>query len=577
MIFTLKWLSPYWRDHKYRMITIVVLGLVSASLNAINPLFIKNIINGLEKSLGVPYIKTNVLYIVVLGLLSYVVNLFAQRNRAYMNARIEFEIRQKLFSHILTLDHSLYYNHTIGDLLTRLIDDISEKISWFACSGVFRFIQSFFTITAVISAMLYVSPLLTLWALVPVPLILFFSIKTGKKLEVEYENLQKSISEIYDFLETAFSGIRVIKANSKEKSQEDYFKSRTERQRALEVRTARLQIVFSYFFHYSVFFSIFLVYMAGGMMVINGDINIGDLIAFQMFSDMIIHPLMDISQFFISGNRAGASIKRINEILLIRPKLVLDKNPEPAPKITGISFKGVSLHVDKLSKCILENITFSAGLTGRTAVVGKIGSGKSTLLKLIIRLIEYSQGEILINGAPLRKIDPFGLREKISYVSQEASIFSQSILDNITLNREGVSDAQMRKVLAVSQLETDLARFPKGLNTEVGNRGFSISGGQKQRICIARALLKDPDFILIDDATNAMDAQTEENFWNDFNSHYPATGAIIVTHRTKTIEKSANILVLDNGKIVEAGPHSALIQGNTLYKKIYERAKLEEE
>jgi len=577
MIFTIKWLYPYWKNSKYRMIAIVFLGLISASLNAIIPLFIKNIINSLEKNLSLDYLKINVIYLLSLGIISYIINFLAQRNRAYMNFKIEFEVRQKLFSHILTLDHSLYHSYSIGDILTRLIDDISEKISWFACSGVFRFVQSFFTITAVISVMLYLNPILTIWALLPVPLILFFSIKTGKRLTMKYENLQKSITNIYDFLETAFSGIRVIKANSKENSQKEFFISKTNIQKDMEIKTGRLQIIFSYFFHYSVFFSIFLVYIAGGVMVINGEITLGELIAFQFFSGMIIHPLMDISQFFIAGNRAGASIKRINEILSVKSKLIFEKNLEKIDKVKKIELKNLSLIEPKSNKNILNRIDLTAFAGERVAIVGKIGSGKSIILKLIIRLMEYTSGEIFINDIPIRKIDLISLREKISYIPQESSIFSQTILENIILGKNDIKSDEIEKAIYVAQLKDDIDNFPKGLNTKVGNRGVTLSGGEKQRICIARALVRNPEFLLIDDATNAMDANTEENFWNDLNKYYPLISSIIITHRTKTIERSNRIYVIDSGKIVETGNHNELIQKNTLYKKIYEKVKLEEE
>jgi len=312
-------------------------------------------------------------------------------------------------------------------------------------------------------------------------------------------------------------------------------------------------------------------------MVINGEITLGELIAFQFFSGMIIHPLMDISQFFIAGNRAGASIKRINEILSVKSKLIFEKNLEKIDKAKKIELKNLSLIEPKSNKNILNRIDLTAFAGERVAIVGKIGSGKSIILKLIIRLMEYTSGEIFINDIPIRKIDLISLREKISYIPQESSIFSQTILENIILGKNDIKSDEIEKAIYVAQLKDDIDNFPKGLNTKVGNRGVTLSGGQKQRICIARALVRNPEFLLIDDATNAMDANTEENFWNDLYKYYPLISSIIITHRTKTIERSNRIYVIDSGKIVETGNHNELIQKNTLYKKIYEKVKLEEE
>ncbi|GAB4033062.1 MAG: ABC transporter ATP-binding protein [Elusimicrobiota bacterium] len=576
MTFTLKWLLPYWKKSWKRMTAIVLLGLISAALQAATPIMVKNVVNGLSQNLTWAYIKMNVFYMLALGMLSYGIGILAQRNRAYMNLKIEYEIRQNLFAHILTLDHSLYYKHTVGDLLTRLIDDISEKISWFACSGVFRFIQACLTIIAVITAMFYLNVPLSLWCLAPMPVIVFFTIKLGRKLNKRYTQLQDSISEIYDFLETSFSAIRLIKANSKENSQKEYFADKAEKQKENEINTARLQIIFSYFFHYSGFFSVFLVYTAGGLMVINGDIDLGDLVAFQFFSSMIIFPLMDVSQFFIAGNRAEASIKRVNEIFLIKPVMIKSRKEKVVEKVETLEFAKLSFKPSYSDKKILEQISFKATKNSRLAVVGKIGSGKSTVLKLLLRLMEYEEGEYLIDGLPAREINIPSLRERLAYVPQEPSIFSATIYENITLFSKDVSKEDFERALRVSQLEYDISKFPNGLKTQVGNRGFSVSGGQKQRICLARALLKNPDFLIIDDATNAMDAQTEENFWNDFSKNYSHCGSIIATHRTKTLEKSDGILVLDQGKAVENGSHLTLIASDTLYKKIYEKAKLEE-
>jgi ATP-binding cassette subfamily B protein len=576
MIFTLKWLYPYWKKNIYRMIGIIFLGLITAVLQTLTPIMVKNIVNGLSHNANFSYIKENVIYMLLIGLASYFTGILAQRNRAYMNFKIELEIRQDLFSHILTLDHSLYYKHTVGDILTRLVDDISEKIAWFSCSGVFRFIQAILTIIAVITAMLYLNPVLSMWALIPVPLILLLSIKVGKKLNKSYGELQNSISEIYDFLETSFSAIRLIKANSKEKSQTEYFKEKAQNQVINEIKTGKLQVIFRYFYHYTWYISSFLIYIAGGMMIINGEIKLGELIAFQFFSGMIISPLMDISQFFISGNRAEASIKRVNEILMMKPVFIKSSKTVMINSIENIKFDGISFKPNNYEKNILEDIGFEYSRLKKLAIVGKIGSGKSTVLKLIIRLLEYTEGEYRINEINARDIPKNLIRDKIAYVPQEPSIFSSTIEDNITLFSKDIDINSFEKAIKVAQLEEDISKFPKGIHTQVGNRGFSISGGQKQRICLARALLKNPEIILIDDATNAMDANTEENFWNDLNKFYPQIGSIIVTHRTKTIENSDIILVMDNGKIVERGRHKDLIIGDTLYKKIYERAKLEE-
>ncbi|PIU19676.1 MAG: hypothetical protein COT18_06260, partial [Elusimicrobia bacterium CG08_land_8_20_14_0_20_59_10] len=413
MIFTLKWLYPYWRAHAVRMTFIVVFGMASAVLHTINPLLIKNIINGLGANLNPEYIRHNVLMILAVGFGIYVTNMVAQRNRAYMNMRLEWEFRRKVFDHIIRLDRNFYHKYTTGDLVTRLVDDISNKISWFSCSGVFRFIQAMFTLIAVVAVMLHLNGLLAFWVLLPLPVILVFSIRTGRLLTARYTELQESITALYDFLETCFTGIRVIKANAKETSQQTFFKTRTEGQRKAEISTARLNILFTYFWNEAGFISVALLYIAGGLMVMNGTATLGELIAFQFYANMVVQPLMDISQFVVAGNRAGVSIKRIDELLSTRSALKFAAGGASRPEsIRELEFKKAALKNPKGDDFLLKDISFRALRGQRVALVGKIGCGKSTLLALALRLSEHDAGDIAVNGADIRTLDLKRFREK---------------------------------------------------------------------------------------------------------------------------------------------------------------------
>ncbi len=578
MLFTLKWLYPYWKKHKARVLLIIVFGMAGAVLHVVTPILIKNIIDGLSKNATYAYIRMNVFLVIGVGFAIYVVDLIAMRSRAWMNIHLEWEFRQDTFSHIVTLDQSFYHKYTTGDLVTRLIDDISKKISWFSCSGCFRFLQSGFTLIAVISAMFYFNPSLTLWLLLPLPFMFFFSVRFGRILTKKYTHLQKTISAIYDFLETAFSGVKIIKANSKEKAQSAYFSIKADEQKEAEIQTGRFDIIFSYFYYYAGFLSIVILYAVGGNQVIDGKITLGELIAFQFYAIMLVFPLMDISQFFVAGNRAGVSIKRVNELLKQKTKIHIPAKTESLDDVINkIEFKKVSFSVSPDNLYLLKDIKFSVSKGQRIAVVGKIGCGKTSLLKLILRLEEYSSGMIEINEKDIRKIDIKTLRGKISFVSQEAYIFSDTIINNITMGRKDISAQVIEKAITVSQLKQDMDKFPKGLNTFVGTRGLSISGGQKQRLSLARALSINPEVLVLDDATNAMDALTEENFWRKFKEEFPQTICLLATHRIKTIENSDHIITLSAGHIAEQGKHKELMKANGLYKEIYERQKLEEE
>jgi ATP-binding cassette subfamily B protein len=579
MKFTLKWLLPYWRRHAVRMVVIVLFGILSAALQAYNPLLIRNIINGLGTNPNEAYLHRNVLLMLGVGVGLLFTNLVAQRNRAWMNMRMEWEIRRDAFDHVITMDRNFFHRFTTGDLVARLSDDISEKISWFSCSGVFRFVQACFTLLAAVGMMLYLNRVFTLCVLVPLPFVLLLSIKTGRLLSGKYKELQESITNLFDFLETCFTGIRVIKANAKEAAQLEFFKTRTAAQREGEIATARLQVFFSYFWSEAGFLSIALLYAIGGLLVIKGRATLGELIAFQIYAGMIVQPLMDISQFVVSGNRAGVSIGRVNELLTARSSLKTGLGDRTTPDhITTLEFRAAGLKSPKGDSMLVQGITFKAERGQRVAVVGKIGCGKSTLLSLALRLSEHDAGEMLVNGADIREWNLQLFRERVGYTAQEAAIFTGTLRENVLMGRTfGVKPGMIEKALETAQLAQELRKFPKGLDTVVGTSGFALSGGQKQRVAIARALLAGPDVLLLDDATSAMDAQTEHQFWAAFRREHPDALCLAVTHRAKTIETSDLILVLEDGRLAERGTHAELMALNGLYRQIYERRRLAEE
>jgi len=578
VIFTLKWLLPHWRRYKWRMFAIILMGMASAALSALYPYLIKQIINGLGAQMTRAYLLRSIWLILGVGLANTVVGIVAQRNRAYMNWRLEWDFRRQTFGHILGLDQHFYHKFTTGDLVTRLMDDISQKISWFSCSGVFRFIQAIFTLVGAVTMMVLLNRQLAFWVLLPTPFMLALSLIAGRKLHERYDAVQKTITLIYDFLETCFTGIKLIKANAKEAAQCAFFTAKADGQMHAEIASERLHIVFSYFYHSANFVSVAILYLVGGLMVIGGKATLGDLIAFYFYSGMIMGPLRDISEFFVAGTRAGASIKRVDELLQARSEIKTPAKPAPAPcRIEAISADNVSVKTAKADGLLLKKITFEARRGQLIAVVGKIGSGKTSLISLLTRLAEFSGGELRVNGQDIREFAPAELRSRMGLVTQDPFIMTDTVKNNVTLGREGFTPEALEAALAVSQLKHDLAKLPKGLETSVGTRGFSLSGGQKQRVSIARALLTKPDLLLFDDATSAMDAQTEDNFWKAFRKELPEAICLIVTHRVKTIEHADLILTLDEGRLAEKGTHAELLALNGVYKQIYERRKLEEE
>lgn len=573
----LKWFLPIWRANRWRMTLIVGLGMASAVFSNMAPLFIRSIIDGLRQNISYHLIGKYIVLIIGLGVARYIVNFFAQFNRVWMNQHIEMTVRSRVFGHLLLMDRSFFHKFTQGDLLTRLTDDVNEKIAWFGCSGVFRFIQALWTLAAAVSFMLYLNPVMTFWAMLPMPFLFLAYVTMGRKMDKLYEAVQNSITALYETLDACFSAIRLVKANGKESCQSATFAKATERQKKAEIDSVVLQAVFSSIFQYVGYLCLFIVFLAGGRLVIQGRLSLGELVAFMFYVNMIIGPLADISFFFVSLKRAEVSIGRMEEILKTRSAVTEPRAPRAMPgAVTALSFEDVSFSPGPKAGLILKHVSFSAEAGRRVAVVGKIGSGKSILLSLIPRLIEPEGGRIAVNGIDIREFRLADLRARMGYVPQEAIIFSATIKQNITLGRE-VAEEEFLKALETAQFAGEIPQFEKGLETACGPRGVTLSGGQKQRLAIARAIIGKPDILLLDDCTSAMDAQTEEQLWNGLYKNMPGTLCLVATHRTKTIESSPLILTLDSGSLVEAGTHNELMARNGLYRSIYERQKLADE
>ncbi len=560
----LKWLSEYWIRHKYRMILIVILGIISAYIQAAMPYYIKKVIDGFEFSMTKEYLIKNVIILFFLGFMSFVINLFAQRNRAYMNYRIEYEIRRKTFIHILSLDYLFFYRFSQGDIITRLVDDISEKIAWFSCSGVFRFVQAVFTLISIISVMFYINPFLTLIALLPMPLMVLTVVKAGYNLSKKYDDLQKSISQVYDYLETSFSGIKSIRANMKEKKFSRKFEDITFKQMEKAINSEKLQIIIHYIFFFSSTFAIFLVYAFGGLGAINGKMTVGDLVSFQVYVFMIIWPFSDVSQFFISSKKATASAQRVDEILKIKPSIDSKHNAGNIYEFKSLKIADLRFSIG--DKKIIDGVKMEVRHGERISIVGMIGSSKSTLLKIIARLIPYDFGIFKINDLDVSLYNLDSYYSIIGYVPQEPQILSDTIYNNITMYHH-YSEDEVRRVVEIVNLDKDIMQMKKDIHSFVGVGGYSLSGGQKQRIALARAILKKPKLLLLDDATNQVDVKTENQIWNKLEKMNMTI--IFTTHRTSLLQKADRIYVLDKGKTVECGNHFDLISSDSIYRRIY--------
>jgi ATP-binding cassette subfamily B protein len=323
---------------------------------------------------------------------------------------------------------------------------------------------------------------------------------------------------------------------------------------------------------------IVIVLLAGGYYVINGRLSIGEFIAFDSYVLLLIYPMFDAGNFLVRGLRATVSINRLIELEEHQPMIdpiQAEQGIRPDPK-GRVRFDHVSFRFPGQDADILKDVTFEVEPGRRVSLVGRVGSGKSWAVRMIPRLVDPTEGSISIDGIDLRDYDIHSLRRCIGYVPQEPLLFSDTIENNIRFGRDDVDDETLDWAIEVSQLREEIDGFPKGLQTRIGVRGMAISGGQKQRLALARALVGGPKILILDDCTSALDARTEAALWDRLHEVMPQLTCFIISHRPATLELCDNILVLDNGHVIEEGSHAELTRLNGLYHRLYQRIMLEE-
>ena len=513
-----------------------------------------------------------------------------------MNLRFEFSTRLRTFEHLQGLGQSFFHRYRTGDLVTRLTDDVTEKLSWYMCSGIGRVIEALAIILFCLSMMLWMNPVLTLYTAGPLPVLVGLFVFTASRLHARYEKVQDSISELNDSLESCFSGIRVVKAFAAEESQKVIVEEAIEEQRKAEIQAVRWQTIIDSLYGNIWQLAIIGVLLAGGAMAIAGEITLGEIVAFDSYVLMLVWPMFDVGQFIVRGRISRVSIERLTELEDHLPDVRFsDQNetdfenrqhqltarhtdaevpndlPPPTEKCNSLSiaFEEVCFSYPDSEHHALRDISFRAEAGTLTAIVGEVGSGKSTLMMMLPRILDATSGTIFVGEQPIRDWDPVLLRQSMGYVPQEPMLLSGTIRENILFGRSWLTEDELQTALQISQIKQDLPDFPEGLDTKVGSRGVRLSGGQKQRISLARAIVDRPAILLLDDCTASLDAKTEEAVWQQLSFSIPDCTTLLITHRPATLKKAHHILVLQDRKLIEQGTFDELEHPGSLFHELY--------
>ena len=577
----LRWLARYWRPHLAFAVVLLCWTLLSASVAMAFPLVWKLVIERLESLRGASMSSADLrYYALILGAIAVgriVAGLYPGL-RMRMNLHIEKAVRSRVFGSILEKDHTFFGRFRTGDLVTRLTDDITEypRIAWFSCSGVFRFIDSASRVVFCVGAMvLYCDARLALLAMLPVPVMLWVFYLARKELSATYAAQQAAVSRTNDTLEASFSGIRIVKAFNGEAGQERRLDEILRQRVAIQLKLAKLIALVHQSDNVASRIGQVVVLSVGSVMVLDGEITLGTLFALHLYLDMLVQPMMDLPNLFVGARQAFVSIEREEEVLRApaarrtylpaAPSMTMAKaevSASTAAGATATAITGVTLdritfaYRDDIAPA-LDSVTCAIPGGSMVAVVGAVASGKSTLLRVLAGLLPPRSGSVKYGEQPLDAWDWPQLRARIGYVPQESLLFSETIADNVAFGRN-VPAPFVQTCLDMAQMTDDLAHIESGASARLGRGGTLVSGGQRQRIAIARALAGRPEVLLLDDCTSALDAHNEDRLWDGIRRNCRGATIFCVSHRPSTIRRADVILVLDRGRLVDAGTHEQL-------------------
>ncbi|RTY95296.1 ABC transporter ATP-binding protein [Flavobacterium sp. GT3R68] len=581
----LQYLNKYFIKYKYSFLIGIFITIIAQIFSLFTPKLINKSFTAIEiyfksGSADISMVRNdlihNILLIIATTLISGFLTFWTRQSLIVMSRHIEFDLKNEVFRQYEVLTQSFYKKNRTGDLMNRISEDVG-KVRMYVGPAVMYSIMTIIRFIVVIIFMWNVSPKLTFYTLLPLPLLSFVIFKLSTEINKRSTVFQQYLSKVSSFTQEVFSGIRVIKAYSLESQQQNNLVNLSIESKVKSMSLAKVQSLFGPLMLALIGVSNLVVIYFGGMMYIDGTItSIGTIAEFILYVNMLTWPVASLGWVSSMVQEAEASQKRINEFLKIEPEI---KNTAKEHTIINgsIEFKNVNFTYQDTNIEALKDISFTV-IKGQTlAILGKIGSGKSTIISLLSRLYDVTNGGILIDGKNIHDVNLFDLRNSIGVVPQDAFLFSDSIKNNIRFGKENATEEEVIEAAKKAVVHDNIIHFNKQYETVLGERGITLSGGQKQRVSIARAIIKDPEILLLDDCLSAVDTETEEAILNNLLEFCKNKTTIIVTHRVSSAKNADKIIILDQGRIIQQGSHNQLVTEDGYYKELYLKQLSEKE
>jgi len=571
----LLYLNKYFYKYKYRLFIGLVITVLSNILAIKVPPFIRKSLDVVDEYLkgdvqDLSRVKTvlllNILWIIALSLASGIFTFLMRQMLIVMSRLIEYDLKNEIYTQYQKLSMSFYKRNRTGDLMNRITDDVNKVRMYIGPSIMYSLNMTVLMIVAIYN-MYKIDKVLTFYTLLPLPVLSIIIFILSKVINERSRIVQEYLSKLTAFTQEMFSGIGVLKAYALEKAIQDEFETHVEEYKNKNIHLFQTQALFFPMMILLIGISNILVIYIGGMQYIDGKMSMGVMAEFIVYINMLTWPVATLGWVTAMIQQAEASQKRINAFLLEKPEIVnYQKNPTP---IQGkISFKNVSLQYEDSQIKALNKVSFEIGIGKTLAIMGRTGSGKSSIAALLTRLYEVEEGLITIDDVPIKELNLTSLRESIGIIPQDVFLFSDTIEYNLKIGNEHASHDEIVEIAKKAALHDTIMSFNDGYQTLIGERGVTLSGGQKQRLALARALLKKPKILILDDSLSALDTQTESEVLQFLKEMKSIQNVIIIGHRISGMQHADKILVLENGKIIQQGIHKELAHQPGYYQSL---------